>query len=115
MRCSARTGALAYGNFRPVRQIIGVRIGVINKVAVFDQQAPRLRTVASCVPTERGRPKSRAQDFDGLRHMRALGLRIDLLIADPAQPMTGDLMPEFLESRGGLGMAAHRRGYREDG
>ena len=82
---------------------------------MLDNQAAGVRAVASGVPAQGRLAEDLPQDGDCLGHVRALGVLVDQLIADPAQSVAGNLVTELLEGRSRLGVAAHRRGDRKYG
>ena len=81
---------------------------------MFDQQAARLRTVATGVPTQRRTAECRSQDLNRARHVLALDCLIDLLIADPAQSVAGNFMSQLFECADCFGMTRNCHRNRED-
>ena len=68
----------------------------------------RLRAVASGVPAQRPLAGELGQDLHTDSHVFALACFVQVLVADPAPTVAGDLMPEFLEGRAQFRMPLQR-------
>ncbi|SKY71558.1 Uncharacterised protein [Mycobacteroides abscessus subsp. abscessus] len=98
----------------PVRQIVGVTVGVVGESPVLDDQIASLRRVSAGVPTERSRPGDLGQQLDRRTHVLALDVLVDHLIVQPAISVTRDFVAALDECRRNLGIARHRLRDGED-
>ena len=99
----------------PVRQVVGVGVGVVDESAVLDDKLTGMRRVAAGVPAQRRGSGELLQDLYGLGHMGALGVPVDQLIGLPPQAMASDLVAELAECGHCLGVSLHGQGDGEDG
>jgi len=97
-------GALA-GHVRPVRQVVGVGVGVIDEAAMLDHQPPRVGLSRPVYQPSGDWPVSASMMAHRLLQMGTLGGLIHLLIADPAQAVAGDLMTKLQIGRYRLRMS----------
>ena len=101
-RCgyTAPIGAGTDPDLGPVRQIIGVGVRVVQQPAVLHHQAAGVRAVATGIPARAARCRRCRAEWRWPRAMWArLGGLVDLLVADPAQAVAGDLVSQLLEAR----------------
>ena len=98
----------------PVRQVVGVGVGVVGEAAVLDDQFAGVRRVAAGVPAERRGAGEIGEDGDRFGHMCPFGVLADQLVGLPAQSVAGDLVAEFEKGGDGFRIALHGAGDRED-
>ena len=103
---SYRAIALLYPH--PERQVVTVVIAVVFKAAEIGHQTMRLRAVASGVPAQRPLAGELGQDLHTDSHVFALACFVQVLVADPAPAVAGNLVPEFLEGSAQLRVPLQR-------
>ena len=73
---------------------------------MLDHQPPGLRAVAPGIPALGHPAEQLAQDGKAFGHVRPFNVDVDVLITDPAQPVTGDVVPQFPEGGDRVGVPA---------
>ena len=87
-----RFQAVSALDFDPVRQVVGVRVCVVDEAAVLDDQPSRVRAVAPGVPAFRRVAGQTLDRRDRARDVIALGRFVDVLIRDPAPAVARDFV-----------------------
>ena len=101
---------------RPVRQVVVVGVGVVEKTAFLDHQAPGVqRRRVPAVPAVGTRPGGALDRGDRAPHLGALFGFVHVLEADPAPAMRADLVLGGANRRRGGGVAFEREGRTEHG
>ena len=95
MRFASNFVAFFYFNIEPVRQLISIRVRVINVAALFCDQLASIWAIATGIPAKRLIADHPLKYFSGAAHMFTLGLAIHILIGNPAQSVTGNFMTIF--------------------
>src|SRR6185295_597337 len=93
----------------PIGKLVAVRIGIVEKAAFLDEQAPRVdaRRIAA-VPAERPLAHGRGQRCDGAPNVIALLRFGELIVLDPAPAMAADIEACPADCRGRRRMALER-------
>src|SRR5262245_23099296 len=99
----------------PVRQIIRVGIGVVEKAAMLDDQPARVGTIPAGVPPDRPLAGELLDGADRERDVFALRVLIHRLVAEPAPAVTRDLVATRNHRGHRFGVALHRHGDAEYG
>ena len=106
----ARHGdAVGAGDVHPQGQVVAVVVAVVGKLAIIGHQPPGVGAVAAGVPAQRTLPGQRFDRLQPQAHVLALGGFVDVLVADPAPAVAGDLMAQF--DKGGTHVRVALQGH----
>src|ERR1700730_11071890 len=98
------------GHRDPVRQVVVVRVGVVEKAALFHHEPAGVRALPARVPAERPAAREPGEDLHGALQVRALFLLAHVLVVDPPPPMAHHLVTRLDDRRRGRGVAFQSHG-----